>query len=184
MALTSSNKASSPLLAPPDEEIEKAALAVKEVCGEFDVAFIVNDNPALAKKVDADGVHLGEDDCSVVRAREIVGDNATIGVSCYGSRHRAMEVAEKGADYVAFGAFYETQTKEPKGRPTPDILEEWSEFTTIPCVAIGGIKAHNGGVLVKAGADFIAVVTAVWDHPSGPKKAVEELNAMIDEDTK
>lgn len=164
----------------PDDEILRAAEALKPICNERGISFIINDKAELAKKSGADGVHIGEDqDGTIKDAREILGNNKIIGYSCYASRHRAMCAGEDGADYIAFGSFYPTQTKEPKGRPTPDILEWWSTYTIMPCVAIGGIKPDNLAPLVKAGADFIAVVTGVWNHQDGPKQAVKIYNEKI-----
>lgn len=167
--------------APPDEEIIKAAELLLPICRERDVVFIINDRPEVAKQVGADGVHIGEtQDGTLEQAREIVGDNMVIGVSCYASKDRAMMAGEAGADYVAFGAFYPTQTKEPKGHPKPDILEWWSTYTNVPCVAIGGIKPENCIPLVKAGADFIAVVTGVWNHEGGSAVGVKAYNDAIE----
>ncbi len=168
-----------------DAEIVKACQVLLPICREKEVAFILNDRPDLAAQVGADGVHLGQDDGKVKAARKIVGPDAVIGVSCHDSRHLAMVAGEEGADYVAFGAFYPTTSKSPEalakyGVPKPDILEWWQTFMVLPCVAIGGITPSNCVPLVKAGADFIAVITAVWSHPKGPKAAVEEFNKAIE----
>lgn len=164
----------------PDSEIIKAAEILMPICHEYGVPFILNDRADLAKKIGADGVHVGEEkDGTYDDARKIMGKDKFIGVSCYGSVDRAMDFAEKGADYVAFGAFYPTTTKTPKARPNPDILEWWTRNSSVPCVAIGGIKADNCAPLVKAGADFIAVVTAVWNHKDGVKHGVKELVGAI-----
>lgn len=160
-------------------EVRMAAEAILPICRKNNVAFILNDNPKLALDLGADGVHLGSEDMSVEDAREIVGDDMFVGASCYASKDLAFEAGEQGADYVAFGAFYETQTKKPKGRPTPDLLEFWNEYTNLPCVAIGGITPQNAEPIVKAGADFIAVVTGVWNHPKGAKAAVAEFNEIF-----
>jgi thiamine-phosphate pyrophosphorylase len=147
---------------------EAAALAapLQAICAGHDVAFIVNDSVALAKRLKADGVHLGQDDGSPRDAREALGREAQIGVTCHASRHMAMEAGEAGADYVAFGAFYPSTTKD-KGAdaavPQPEILKWWSSLFEIPCVAIGGITPENCAPLVAAGADFIAVSGAVWN---------------------
>lgn len=167
-----------------DEEILRAAEILIPICREREVAFILNDSPELAKKSGADGVHLGQDDGSVKAARKIIGADAIIGVSCHDSKHLAMVAGEAGADYVAFGAFYPTTSKSPEalakyGIPTPDILNWWQTYMVLPCVAIGGINPLNCLPLVRAGADFIAVITAVWNHPQSPKKAVEEFNKAI-----
>ena len=141
-----------------------AALAepLQRVCADADVAFIINDSIALAKRLGADGVHLGQSDGDPREAREVLGRDAQIGVTCHDSRHLAMEAGEAGADYVAFGAFYETTTKPSKYRPDPAILTWWQTLFGAPCVAIGGITPENAPPLIEAGADFIAVVNAVW----------------------
>lgn len=148
------------------DQHEAAALAapLQAICAAHDVAFIVNDSVALAKRLKADGVHLGQDDGSPKDARDALGREAQIGVTCHASRHLAMEAGEAGADYVAFGAFYPSSTKD-KGdaeRPEPELLRWWSGLFEIPCVAIGGITPENCTPLVEAGADFIAVSGAVW----------------------
>jgi thiamine-phosphate pyrophosphorylase len=144
-------------------EAERLAEPLQSICAKHDVAFIVNDSIALAKRLRADGVHLGQGDGSVREAREQLGREAQIGKTCHDNRHFAMEAGEAGADYVAFGAFYPTTTKPSHYRPLPSILTWWSTGFEIPCVAIGGITPENCGPLVKAGADFLAVSAAVWD---------------------
>lgn len=162
-----------------NSDFRKAAEKLLPICHEHNVAFIINDRPDIAKDVKADGVHLGKDDGSIQRARDMLGPEVAIGVSCYDSRHRAMVAGEEGADYVAFGAFYPTETKEAEGQPKPDILRWWHTFATLPSVAIGGITPDNCGPLVEAGADFIAAVSAVWDHPESPRAAVAAFNDAI-----
>jgi thiamine-phosphate pyrophosphorylase len=146
------------------DEHELALLAepLQRICADAEVAFIVNDSIALARRIRADGVHLGQSDGEVREAREILGPAAQIGRTCHDSRHLAMEAGEAGADYVAFGAFYPTTTKPSDYRPDPSILTWWSTLFEIPCVAIGGITAANARPLVEAGADFLAVCQAVW----------------------
>jgi thiamine-phosphate pyrophosphorylase len=162
-----------------DEFIIQAAKELLPICHEYGVQFILNDRPDIAAKVGADGVHIGEDqDGTLEQARKIMGKKI-IGVSCYGSVDRAMDMAENGADYVAFGAFYPTTTKAPKARPDAEILTWWVTNSTVPCVAIGGINAGNCVPIVKAGADFIAVVSAIWGHKDGATEAVKELSAAI-----
>lgn len=155
-----------------DMEILRAGNAVKPILDAFDVAFIVNDRPDLAKALAADGVHLGQGDGSVAEARALLGHDAQIGVSCHGSRHLAMEAGEAGADYVAFGAFFPTATKDTQYRPDPSLLGWWTTISEIPCVAIGGITPENARPLIEAGADFLAVSGAVWSAQSGPAAAV------------
>lgn len=161
-----------------EEHILYAAKILKRICHQYEVAFILNDSPQLALEANADGVHLGQEDGSVAAARELLGPEKVIGVSCHASRHLAMEAGEHGADYVAFGAFYPTTSKTPEslakwGTPTPEIIQWWSTYTTLPCVAIGGMTPENCSPLVAAGADFIAALTSVWSHPNGPAEAVK-----------
>jgi thiamine-phosphate pyrophosphorylase len=163
------------------DQHEAAALAepLQAICAAHDVAFIVNDSVALAKRLKADGVHLGQGDGDVSEARELLGRDAQIGVTCHNSRHLAMEAAEAGADYVAFGAFYPTQTKSVDHIADLDTLQKWSLVTEVPCVAIGGITTDNAKPLIDGGADFIAVSNAVWTHPQGPAEAVKAFNALL-----
>jgi len=162
-----------------DDEIRRACDVLRPVAQDRDVAFILNDRPDLAAATGCDGVHVGQDDGSYEAARLAVGANAVVGVTCHDSRHLAMEAGEAGADYVAFGAFFPTASKDAKGRAEPEILEWWSGVFTLPCVAIGGITPDNCAPLVKAGADFLAVISAVWQHPDGPGAAVKQFNAKI-----
>ncbi len=143
-------------------EAARLAEPLQRLCADRDVAFIVNDSVSLAKRLGADGVHLGQEDGDPREARAILGPSAQIGITCHGSRHLAMEAGEAGADYVAFGSFYPTRTKEVKHHPEPVILSWWSALFELPCVAIGGITPSNAPPLVAAGADFIAVCDAVW----------------------
>jgi len=163
-----------------DQGVRRAAERLRGLVQERGVAFLLNDRPDLAAELGVDGVHIGQSDADYATARRLVGDDAIVGVTCHDSRHLAMVAAEQGADYVAFGAFYPSSTKErPAGHPTPEILAWWSEIMTVPCVAIGGITPENCGPLVRAGADFLAVSAAVWDHPDGPAAAVREFTANI-----
>jgi thiamine-phosphate pyrophosphorylase len=146
------------------DEHEAARLAepLQAICAARDVAFIVNDSISLAKRLGADGVHLGQSDGAVADARQRLGRDAQIGVTCHNSRHLAMEAGEAGADYVAFGAFFLSSTKDTEHRAEPDLLSWWQQLMEIPCVAIGGITPQNCAPLVEAGADFLAVSGAVW----------------------
>ncbi|MDF1719275.1 MAG: thiamine phosphate synthase [Minwuia sp.] len=162
-----------------DDAVRRAIDALMPVAQDRDVAFIVNDRPDLAAESGADGVHVGGEDSPYETARATVGSNAIVGVSCYDSRQAAMEVADAGADYVAFGAFFPTTTKVPRSQATVDMLEVWSGMTTVPCVAIGGITVENCPPLVEAGADFLAVVNGVWNHPDGPAAAVAAFNRVF-----
>ncbi len=143
-------------------EAVRLAEPLQRICADADVAFIVNDSSSLAKRLGADGVHLGQGDGDVREARELLGRDAQIGVTCHDSRHLAMEAGEAGADYVAFGAFYPTITKDTSHHPAPSILGWWTTLFPMPCVAIGGITPDNAAPLVAAGADFLAVSSAVW----------------------
>jgi thiamine-phosphate pyrophosphorylase len=162
-----------------DEAVVAAGRSLLPICRQFGVALIVNDRADLARTIGADGVHLGQSDGTVAAARRLLGDQADIGVTCHDSRHLAMEAAEAGADYVAFGAFYPSATKETVHRPEPEILSIWSQMTTVPCVAIGGITAANAAPLVRAGADYLAVSSAVWDHPQGAGAGIEAFAAAL-----
>jgi thiamine-phosphate pyrophosphorylase len=155
------------------------AAPLQAICLVHDVAFIVNDSISLAKRIKADGVHLGQEDGDPREARQELGKDAQIGVTCHNSRHLAMEAAEAGADYVAFGAFYPTTTKAVEHQAELKTLEMWSQFTEVPCVAIGGITADNAKPLIEAGADFLAVSGAVWNHADGPGAAVKAFNALL-----
>ena len=162
-----------------DDAIKRACDSLLPIATSRDVAFLLNDRPDLAVACGCDGVHVGQSDMPYAAARKKVGPDRIVGVTCHDSRHLAMEAAEAGADYVAFGAFYPTQTKPSNYRPTPDLLQWWSEFMTVPSVAIGGITPENCVPLVQAGADFICVVSAVWQHPDGPGTAVKAFNRAI-----
>ena len=144
-------------------ECARLAEPLQAICAARDVAFIVNDSIALAKRLGADGVHLGQGDGDLREARELLGRDAQIGVTCHNSRHLAMEAGEAGADYVAFGAFFPTTTKEVEHRAEPEILTWWQTLFELPCVAIGGITPDNCVPLIEAGADFLAVSGAIWN---------------------
>ena len=163
----------------PDAEILRACEALLQVCNAHDVAFILNDRADLAKAAGAHGVHLGQGDGSIAEARALLGKDAQIGRTCHDSRHLAMEAGEQGSDYVAFGAFYDTTTKPSHYRPAPEILGWWTTISQLPCVAIGGIFPENAAPLVAAGADFIAVVRAVWDHTDGPEAGVDAFGEVL-----
>lgn len=163
----------------PDDHIIATAEALMPLCAEHDVAFLLNDRMDLAARLGCDGVHLGQSDGDPVAARALLGAKAQIGRTCHDSRHLAMEAGEAGADYVAFGAFYPTNTHTTQYRPDRSILSWWATLSGIPSVAIGGITPANAPPLIEAGADFIAVVSAVWNHPQGPEAAVREFAAVL-----
>ena len=155
-----------------DDAVIAAGRALLPVCAAHQCALIINDRADLAKTIGADGVHLGQSDGSVRDARRLLGADAQIGVTCHNSRHLAMEAGEAGADYVAFGAFFPTDTKVPPSMAEIETLRWWSTVTELPCVAIGGITPDNAAPLIAAGADFLAVSAGVWQYPSGPEAAV------------
>ena len=163
----------------PDDIIAAAVDVIAPIAQARGVAVIMNDRPDLAARFECDGVHIGQSDGTLAEARRIVGKERMVGVTCHDSRHLAMEAAEGGADYVAFGAFFPTTTKDAPTRAEPEILSIWQETMEIPCVAIGGITADNAQGLAAAGADFLAVSAGVWNHPQGPEAAVKALNAAI-----
>ena len=162
-----------------DQELINISKVLKPICNKFDVPFILNDRLDLANKVGADGVHLGEDDSSILDARKLLGSKAIIGASCYNSKHLAMQAAEQGANYVAFGAFFETKTKKAKTKAVMSLIEDWVLISDIPCVAIGGINSKNCHELIKAGVDFIAVVGAIWNNIDSPRKAILNFKNII-----
>lgn len=162
-----------------DDAILRAAEKLAPIARAHDAAFLINDRPDLAVKTGADGVHIGQSDDTYEAARALLGDGATVGVTCHNSKHLALVAGEAGADYVAFGAFFPTTTKKAPTTAEPEILEWWSFATTVPSVAIGGITPENCGELVKAGADFLAVSSAVWRNPDGAASAIKEFMAAI-----
>jgi len=163
----------------PDEVVAAAVDALAPIAQSRGVAVILNDRPDLAVRLGCDGVHIGQDDAPYAEARRLVGKDRIVGVTCHDSRHLAMEAAEAGADYVAFGAFFPTATKAAETRADPEILTIWQESMQTPCVAIGGITAETAAGLAAAGADFLAVSAGVWSYGDGPAAAVKALNAEI-----
>jgi thiamine-phosphate pyrophosphorylase len=162
-----------------DEEVLRAGEILMPIVQARDVAFLVNDRPDLAARLGADGAHIGQEDATCAEARAALGPNRIVGVTAHNSKHLAIEAAEAGADYVAFGAFYPTQTKEPKTHCEIEILQWWSEIMVVPCVAIGGITVDNAEPLIDAGADFVAVSAGVWQHPGGAAAAVKAFNRLF-----
>jgi len=163
-----------------DDAIRRAARILKPIAQDRDVTFIMNDRPDLAAELECDGVHVGEEDMPYAEARRLLGPNHIVGVTCGASRDRAITAAEAGADYVAFGAFFASTTKAAtKYRATSELLRDWSETTVVPCCAIGGITQQNCGPLIEAGADFLAVIGAIWSDPKGPRAAVAEFNEVF-----
>ena len=163
----------------PDEAIIRAADTLRPICQQRGVALIMNDRPDLAVKLDCDGVHVGQEDMSYAEARRIVGPDRQVGVTCKDSRHLAMEAAEAGADYVAFGAFFTSTTKQVTTPADLEVLTWWSDVMEVPCVAIGGITVENCKPVIAAGADFLAVAGGVWDYKDGPEAAVRAFNEIF-----
>jgi thiamine-phosphate pyrophosphorylase len=161
-----------------DDEIRRAVDLLRPVVQAHRAAFILNDRPDLAAELGCDGVHVGQEDASYADARALL-PNGIVGVTCHDSRHLAMKAADAGADYIAFGAFFPTQTKEPKTQADIELLRWWSEIMVVPSVAIGGITVANAPALIEAGADFLAVSAGVWGHADGPQEAVREFNALF-----
>lgn len=162
-----------------DDEVRRATELILPVSHARGVPVLMNDRPDLAVSTGCDGAHVGQEDTPYTEARKLLGPSAMIGVTCHDSRHLAMVAAEKGADYVAFGAFFPTQTKEAKSQASLDTLSWWNEMMTVPSVAIGGITAENCRPLVEAGADFLAVIGAVWNHPNGPAAGVKAFEEAL-----
>jgi thiamine-phosphate pyrophosphorylase len=161
-----------------DDEIARACDVLRPIVQANDTAFILNDRPDLAAELGCDGVHVGHEDAPYAEARRLLPDGI-VGVTCHDSRHLAMEAGEAGADYVAFGAFFPTKTKEPKTAADIELLRWWGEMMVVPVVAIGGITVDNAPALIEAGADFLAVAAGVWEHAQGPRAAVEAFNALF-----
>ncbi len=162
----------------PDDALKRAIDALRPVVQSRGVALIMNDRPDLAVVQGCDGAHVGQEDMPAKAARRVLGE-LTMGVTCHNSRDLAMTAGEEGADYVAFGAFFSTSSKEAKTRADAEILRWWSELMELPCVAIGGITAANCAPLVQGGADFLAVIGAVWNFPDGPAAGVRAMNGAI-----
>jgi len=165
------------------KDLENSALvqagqAMTPICHAAGVEVILNDHPDLVAEIGADGAHIGQDDMDYFSSREVLGGDAILGVTCHNSKELAFAAAKAGADYVAFGAFFETQTKDPKTRAELEILSWWHEAVEIPSVAIGGITTENAKAVIAAGADFIAVSSGVWDHPNGPAAAVTQFSQL------
>lgn len=165
------------------KELENSALvqagkAISEICHAANIEVILNDRPDLVAEIGADGAHIGQEDMDYFSSRELLGGDAIIGVTCHNSKELAFAAASAGADYVAFGAFFDTPTKTPKAKAELEILEWWQEAVEIPCVAIGGITVENAQAVIQAGADFIAVSSGVWDHPDGPATAVSHFSQL------
>ena len=161
-----------------DSALIQAGKSIKEVCHRLGVNVLINDRPDLVAAIGADGAHIGQDDMDYFSSRELLGGDAILGVTCHNSKGLAFEAANAGADYVAFGTFFETTTKTPKFRAELEILQWWHEAVEIPSVAIGGITVDNAAQVIEAGADFIAISAGIWAHSEGPAAAVSQLSAL------
>jgi len=162
-----------------DNDLTAVTRTIAPLAQARGVAVLMNDRVQLVKPLRLDGAHVGQSDMPLKEARKLLGPDLMIGVTCHNSRHLAMVAAEDGADYVAFGAFYPTTTKAVEHMAELETLEIWQETMEVPCVAIGGITAQNANAVARAGADFIAVSGAVWNHPEGPAAGVRALQAAI-----
>ena len=162
-----------------DDDLRRAIDVLRPVAQSREVAFLLNDRPDMAVASGCDGAHIGQDDMPISQARAALGD-LSLGVTCHGSRDLAMVAGDAGADYIAFGAFFPSTTKEPPAMADPDILTWWSDLMELPCVAIGGITPENCPPLIAAGADFLAVSASVWSHPGGPAAAVRAFNQRLE----
>jgi thiamine-phosphate pyrophosphorylase len=166
-----------------EEDLRQAIDILRPITQDRGVTFLLNDDPAMAADTGCDGVHIGQEDATYGDAREAIGPNAIVGVTCHASRHLGMDAAEQGADYVAFGAFFETKTKKTKFHANLEILEWWCQDMTVPSVAIGGITLDNCRPLIGTGVDFLAIASGVWDYAKGPDEAVKAFNQVIEETT-
>ena len=162
-----------------DGTIRRAVEVLCPLAQQHNVAVLLNDRPDLARDLGCDGVHIGQNDMGFAQARALLGDRAIVGVTCHASRHLAMLAGDVGADYVAFGAFFDSTTKDSTARPKPEILTWWQEVMEPPCVAIGGVTPENGDILAAAGADFLAVSSGVWQHREGPVAAVRAFDKIF-----
>jgi thiamine-phosphate pyrophosphorylase len=162
-----------------DAEILHAGRILMPIVQRAGAAFIINDRPDLAAALGADGVHIGKEDANYAEARAAVSPKGIVGVTCHDSRHLAIEAAECGADYVAFGALFPTGTKQVKTRCELELIQWWAEIMVVPCAAIGGITVENCMPVIQAGADFLAVSSGVWDFPQGPAAAVKAFNRLF-----
>jgi thiamine-phosphate pyrophosphorylase len=163
----------------PADVVAAAVDALSPIAQARGVAVILNDDPALAARLGCDGVHVGQDDPPLAEARRLMGAERIVGVTCHDSLHLAMEAAEGGADYVAFGAFFPTTTKDATTHAELDLLRGWQADMLTPCVAIGGITVATAREVAAAGADFVAVSAGVWSHGDGPAAAVAAFNREI-----
>ncbi|MCP5365404.1 MAG: thiamine phosphate synthase [Hyphomicrobiales bacterium] len=162
-----------------DDHVQETCQALRPLVQDRGVAFILNDRPDLAAELGCDGVHIGQKDSPYAEARRLLGPDAIVGVTCHNSLDLAFTAADLGADYVAFGAFFPTQTKQPDAQADIGTVRWWCMFMTVPCVAIGGITVDNCVPLIDAGADFLAVSSGVWGFSDGPAAAVRRFDEIM-----
>ncbi len=162
-----------------DKEVIKIATELRKICSDFDVKFIVNDSYKIALKARADGVHVGVDDDDIKSIKQIVGNNFIIGASCYDKKNLALSATTKGATQISFGAFFSSITKTSRGKPSPEILTWAKQEINLPIVAIGGINDENCSILVESGADYLAVISYVWQHEKGIEYAIKKMHNII-----
>ncbi|MEM6414390.1 MAG: thiamine phosphate synthase [Pseudomonadota bacterium] len=166
--------------APPEkDDVKRIAEVISPIAREANALFLINDDPHVAKEVGADGVHIGQSDVPYDIARSVVGQNGIVGVTCHASMDLAIDAGSAGADYVAFGAFFPTRTKNTSTQAPISIIKNWTFAAAVPCVAIGGITVNNVEPLLGAGADYVAVSSGVWNASAGPKSAVSQFNALF-----
>ena len=162
-----------------DDIWKRAIDALRPVCRSRGVALLLNDRVDLVEATGCDGAHVGQEDMPAQEARQLMGAGRILGVTCKSSSDLALRAVADGADYVAFGAFFPSTSKQVTNLADPDILRRWSERQSLPSCAIGGITAGNLAPLVKAGANLLAIIGGVWSHPEGPAAGVRAINAAI-----
>ena len=163
----------------PDASLRlERAIALQGLCRRYNTVFLINDDVELAARISADGVHIGREDTIYERCRALLGPEAIIGISCYNQLELALLAQENGADYIAFGSFFPTMTKNTGIRAYPDLLVSARLRLTVPIVAIGGITPENGAGLIEAGADLLAVVSSVYSSED-PPRAVASFNSLF-----
>ena len=156
--------------------------ALKKLCAKYSTPFLINDDVQLAMEIGTDGVHIGNDDTDYHVSRKLLGENAIIGISCYNEFARAILAEQMGADYVAFGAFFPSPSKDKTVKAETRLLQQAKTALDIPVVAIGGINPENGAALVEAGADMLAVISSIYNNPE-PQATVLEFNQLFQEHT-
>lgn len=159
-----------------NKEVENLARQVKKVCLDYNCPFLLNDYLDIALNLNLEGVHLGCEDENIALARKSSHKNFIIGASCYDSKHLAFEACEQGANYISFGTFFPSITKNSKGKPEKEIISWANEILDLPTVAIGGINDSNCSSLIKEGVDFLAIISYVWNHQKGVEFALKSIS--------